>query len=225
MNVEPWLWVIGIFAIAALVGGGGAAYNRRRGCGCPVDLEDHDEPPKKVIKFYRRGDAYGEWTNFAPYAINDGTKVWPTSEHKFQADKFEGTDPAYQEQIRSNPDPKVAAALGRDRSRPLRADWNSPATITDPDDADLPSNWQRFVGDEPMLVKDYSMLNAVRMKVRQHVELQDKLLDTGDAILVEHTEKDNYWADGGDGSGKNMLGKILMLVRFEEARRRDTMGS
>jgi predicted NAD-dependent protein-ADP-ribosyltransferase YbiA (DUF1768 family) len=24
---------------------------------------------------------------------------------------------------------------------------------------------------------------------------------------------DRYWGDGGDGSGKNMLGKILMRVR------------
>jgi hypothetical protein len=31
--------------------------------------------------------------------------------------------------------------------------------------------------------------------------------------LVEHTENDSYWADGGDSSGKNMLGKILMEVR------------
>jgi hypothetical protein len=26
---------------------------------------------------------------------------------------------------------------------------------------------------------------------------------------------DSYWGDGGDGSGKNMLGKILMRVRDE----------
>jgi predicted NAD-dependent protein-ADP-ribosyltransferase YbiA (DUF1768 family) len=24
---------------------------------------------------------------------------------------------------------------------------------------------------------------------------------------------DSYWGDGGDGSGKNMLGKVLMRVR------------
>ncbi len=31
--------------------------------------------------------------------------------------------------------------------------------------------------------------------------------------LVEHTSRDCYWADAGDGSGANMLGKILMKVR------------
>ena len=40
-----------------------------------------------------------------------------------------------------------------------------------------------------------------------------KLLGTGDARIVEHTANDAYWGDGGDGSGKNMLGLILMRVR------------
>ena len=44
-------------------------------------------------------------------------------------------------------------------------------------------------------------------------EIQEILLGTGDALLVEHTNKDNYWGDGGDGRGKNMLGRILMEVR------------
>lgn len=39
------------------------------------------------------------------------------------------------------------------------------------------------------------------------------LLSTDDAILIEHTTKDFYWGDGGDGSGKNMLGTILMEIR------------
>ena len=44
-------------------------------------------------------------------------------------------------------------------------------------------------------------------------DIRSILLGTGDATLVEHTENDAYWGDGGDGSGKNMLGKILMRVR------------
>jgi predicted NAD-dependent protein-ADP-ribosyltransferase YbiA (DUF1768 family) len=39
------------------------------------------------------------------------------------------------------------------------------------------------------------------------------LLATGDAELVEHTTNDSYWGDGGDGSGKYMLGRILMQLR------------
>ncbi len=36
-----------------------------------------------------------------------------------------------------------------------------------------------------------------------------------DARLVEHTNNDVFWGDGGDGSGHNMLGRLLMELRAE----------
>jgi predicted NAD-dependent protein-ADP-ribosyltransferase YbiA (DUF1768 family) len=39
------------------------------------------------------------------------------------------------------------------------------------------------------------------------------LLPTGDALLVEHTENDDYCGDGGDGSGRNELGRLPMASR------------
>ncbi len=59
------------------------------------------------------------------------------------------------------------------------------------------------------------MRDAVRAKFTQHAELGDILLATGDAKIIEHTTNDRYRADGGDGSGKNMLGQILMQLRAE----------
>ena len=46
-------------------------------------------------------------------------------------------------------------------------------------------------------------------------ELQKKLLDTHDAYLVENCPPghDHFWADNGDGTGKNMLGILLMELR------------
>ena len=41
------------------------------------------------------------------------------------------------------------------------------------------------------------------------------LLSTGDALIIEHSRRDRYWGDGGDGSGANKLGQILMRVRGE----------
>lgn len=40
-------------------------------------------------------------------------------------------------------------------------------------------------------------------------------ISTGDAELIEHTKNDSYWGDGGDGTGKNRLGQLLMELRAE----------
>ena len=141
------------------------------------------------IRFYAVADEYGEFSNFAPYPINVDGVTWPTSEHYFQAQKFE--DPAVREAIRLEPSPMKAARMGRSRKHKLRADWDS--------------------------VRDDVMRKAVRTKFTEHAELQALLVGTGTAELIEHTSNDSYWADGGDGTGKNMLGKILMELRSQLA--------
>jgi hypothetical protein len=64
-------------------------------------------------------------------------------------------------------------------------------------------------------VKDAIMEHAVFAKFTQHDDLRASLLATGDATLIEHTKNDRYWGDGGDGTGRNMLGITLMKVREE----------
>lgn len=81
-----------------------------------------------------------------------------------------------------------AALEGRKSNNPLRDDWEQ--------------------------VKDDIMLYAVYQKFSQNSVLKDLLLSTNDLEIVEHTVNDSYWGDGGDGSGKNMLGQILMRVRL-----------
>lgn len=137
------------------------------------------------IRFYSVSDDYGEFSNFAPFPIIVKGKRWPTSEHYFQAQKFEDTQ--HQETIRRAKSPMIAARMGRDRKKKLRRDWES--------------------------AKVNVMREAVLAKFTQHEELRELLLSTGDAKLVEHTERDDYWGDGGNGSGKSMLGRILMQVR------------
>ena len=59
-------------------------------------------------------------------------------------------------------------------------------------------------------------MRALISKFTQHEDLRRKLLDTGDAKLVEHTTRDRYWGDGGgEGKGRNRLGVLLMRVRDE----------
>ena len=59
------------------------------------------------------------------------------------------------------------------------------------------------------------MYVALYAKFTQHSDLKKRLLGTGDRPLVEHTERDRYWGDGGDGRGENHLGKLLMKLRGE----------
>lgn len=146
------------------------------------------EPSSRpVIRFYSTTGEYGCFSNFSAHSVFLKGKRWPTTEHYFQAQKF--PDTPHEEEVRMAKKPMLAASMGRDRKRPLRSDWES--------------------------VKDAIMLEAVRAKFTQHEELTAILLGTGDALLIEHTANDNYWADGGDGSGKNRLGEILMQVREE----------
>ena len=62
-------------------------------------------------------------------------------------------------------------------------------------------------------MKNDYMLEALMLKFSQNEDLKQMLLETGDAELIEHTEEDSYWGDGGDGSGQNVLGKLLMKTR------------
>lgn len=140
-----------------------------------------------VINFYSTQGEYGCFSNFSRHPVWLKGKSWPTSEHYFQAQKFAGT--THEEDIRKAKTPGLAAQMGRDRKRPLRQDWEA--------------------------VKDGIMHEVVLAKFSQHADLKEVLLATGDAKLVEHTFNDSYWGDGGDGSGQNMLGQILMRVREE----------
>ena len=140
-----------------------------------------------VIHFYSTKDEYGCFSNFSPHPVEIKGKVWPTSEHYFQAQKFAGHPD--EEEVRRAASPMIAARMGRSRKRPFRRDCEG--------------------------VKLQIMREVVRAKFTQHTELTAVLLGTGDAVLVEHTTNDSYWADGGDGSGQNWLGRILMEVREE----------
>lgn len=65
-------------------------------------------------------------------------------------------------------------------------------------------------------IKDDVMLHGLRLKF-QHPHLRDKLIATGNAILIEgNTWGDTYWGIC-NGVGKNRLGELLMRVRTEIA--------
>lgn len=139
------------------------------------------------IYFYGIRDTYGCFSNFSAHGIELKGKWWPTTEHYFQAQKF--ADTHHEDAVRQAKTPKQAAEMGRDRQRPLRADWEE--------------------------VKDDIMRDAVLQKFLTHQDIQRVLLETGDEEIIENAPGDYYWGIGANGTGKNMLGRILMEVRAE----------
>ena len=71
-------------------------------------------------------------------------------------------------------------------------------------------------------VKNGIMYEIVLAKFTQNLELADKLLATGDKVLVEGNRwNDTHWGVNiQTGQGKNHLGKILMRVRTELSKRK-----
>jgi len=137
------------------------------------------------IRFYLKRDSYGCFSNFANFPVEIGGRLWKTTEHYYQAQKYAGTE--YEEIIANIEAPFRAKKMAKKEGLPKRKEWYE--------------------------VKFDVMMEAVTAKFNQHPMLQDILVSTGNAILKEHTELDHYWGDGGDGTGRSRLGEALMMVR------------
>ncbi|CAF1126036.1 unnamed protein product [Adineta steineri] len=149
-------------------------------------MSHHHHHSSSPIHFYDLNGLFGEFGNFYSAPIKLDGLTWPTVEHYFQAQKF-SYDKHRVKHVSQLPSPRDAFDYAHDHNSSLRWDW--------------------------MEVRDKVMFKACMAKFQQHPHLQHMLLSTGQRTLVEHTEKDSYWADGGDGSGQNKLGITLMKVR------------
>lgn len=164
------------------------------------------------IKFWGvRGEQYGAFSNFSPHGFELDGRFWKTSEHYYQAQKFAKstqTIPVNNKEIPvfdhiwNQKGPMGAAKEGRRRDFKLREDWDKPIH-TKPD-----------FGME-LKVKDLVMYTAISAKFSAHKDIQNLLLSTGDLEIIEDSPTDYYWGCGKDGTGLNMLGKLLMELRSE----------
>ena len=135
-------------------------------------------------------------------------KKWKTSEHIFQSLKFD--DEEYREVIRNTSTPGKAFILARQKivsGYKWRTDLNHIISKYLDKGGVIRSDWHRIKVD--------IMLDIIRVKFTQDEHCKNVLLSTGNRQLIEHTHRDRFWGDGGDGSGKNMLGKCLMKIRDE----------
>ncbi len=149
-------------------------------------IESWYERPGALMFYSSRHEA--PWlSNFELAPITLHGKVWPTTEHYFQAAKFLETDPVWAEAIRATATPASSKTMGRSRAHPILADWET--------------------------VKDDIMRECVTAKFAQHANLAALLVATGDRPLVEASPTDFVWGAGRTGRGQNRLGVILMNVR------------
>ena len=124
-----------------------------------------------------------------PFTVVENVS-WPSVEHYFQAQKFEGGVNGNEmvEKIRksSGSSTILAHKMGRSRQSPIRSDWEQ--------------------------VKDQVMKVALEAKIAQNENVRKLLLST-EGELMYHTHNDKYWGDGGVGKGENKVGKMLMEIR------------
>jgi ribA/ribD-fused uncharacterized protein len=140
-----------------------------------------------VIQFFSQSETHREFSNFAPFGIDLDGAWWPTVENYYQAQKF--TDPALQQSIRQAEQPIIAKTLADANKSAIRPDWDA--------------------------IKDAVMYRAVRRKFELHPALRTMLVATGDEDIAEANPADSYWGIGGDGNGRNKLGKIMIRIRAE----------
>lgn len=146
----------------------------------------------REIKFYRANEKpYGALSNLYRREIEFEGRVYPTSEHAYQAGK--ASKPAVRDWILSAPSPSLAAMAAHGLYT-----W------------DIVPNWSQIKFDR--------MREVLRAKFNQHEDLRELLLSTGQARLVEAGTVNNavnrLWGEV-DGKGENMLGVMLMELRAE----------
>jgi ribA/ribD-fused uncharacterized protein len=140
-----------------------------------------------VVGFYPR--EFYVFDNFSSFAVEHRGRLWPTSEHAYQASHFFETAPGLVEQIH-----KARSAHEAYKIAKANADKS-------------PENW-----DE---IKIVVMEEIVRAKCEQNSYVKQKLLDSGDLDIVEDSPKDDFWGWGEHRNGRNELGKIWMRLRDE----------
>ena len=90
-------------------------------------------------------------------------------------------------EIQAAATPELAAKIGRDLQHQPHPDWD--------------------------LNKCAVMYRAIWRKFSDHLEIQQILVETGAAEIIEDSPVDHFWGCGSDRSGQNQLGRILMQVR------------
>ena len=137
------------------------------------------------IIFYHLNKPYGSFTNYSNHGFELDGWYWPTVEHYYQAQKVLGTE--LFELVLTADSPALAKRIANSDKNCRKNDWAE--------------------------MKIEIMRKSVFKKFESHEDLRNLLLATGEEELVEGSKTDYFWGSGKDGTGQNILGKILMEIR------------
>lgn len=126
-------------------------------------------------------------SNFSAFNLCWNGERWPTSEHAYQAEKFE--DRGIRNSILHTYSAHEAFKIAEFNAGSRRKNWDQ--------------------------IKVSVMRDILWAKVRQHEYVRRKLLATGDRELVENSWRDDFWGWGPNRDGQNMLGSLWMEIRAE----------
>lgn len=140
---------------------------------------------KEQVLFYER--PFYVFSNFASFQVKYKGVTWMTSEHAYQAMRYE--DESLQRKIRHMPSAHEAYKFAMANKDKERKDWKE--------------------------IKVSVMEEIVRAKLSQHPYIQKQLEETGDREIIEDSPKDLFWGRGPNWKGENHLGKIWMKLREE----------
>lgn len=152
-----------------------------------------------AIFFYRVGDAYGAFSNWAPTPFTvDGVSFSTAEQYIMYRKCLTFGDTVTAKKLLSSDSPREQKALGREAAGYIDSVWAG--------------------------IRQTVAIRGLYAKFSQDAELKRLLLGTGDAVLVECTSNDRIWACGLDKDdddrlsadrwkGQNILGFALMEVR------------
>jgi predicted NAD-dependent protein-ADP-ribosyltransferase YbiA (DUF1768 family) len=169
------------------------------------------------ILFYDKKDLYGEFSNFYELEIEYGGILYPTSEHAYQAQKYIHS-PQYMEIVKNCDTPAKVYAVAKQKKNRFGSTWYVNKKVYGELKIDEVINWSKENGitlrEDWETVKDNIMRDIVYQKFTQNTKLRILLINTCNKILIENSPTDYYWGIGKNGTGKNMLGTILMEIRY-----------
>jgi ribA/ribD-fused uncharacterized protein len=151
-----------------------------------------------TIAFTKIHLPFGWLGNMSRHPLVFDGRTWPTAEHLFQALRFD--DDSLREAIRSRRNPFAAKLLAKANAARMTITPCSPQDVA-------------------------NMRQVLRLKLKQHPDLRELLLATGDEEIVEDcTRRPHgnalFWGAAlRDGAwvGENRLGRLWMRLREELA--------